>query len=66
VGPDSPTFREVVNAIRTATGSRSLLVPAPGWLIPPLSAVLGAAQRDILLTAEAFAIVPGSSRRRVS
>jgi uncharacterized protein YbjT (DUF2867 family) len=54
VGPDSPTFREMVNAIRTATGSRSLLVPAPGWLIPPLSAVLGAALRDVLLTAEEY------------
>ena len=36
VGPDAPTFREMVTAIRSATGSRSLLVPAPGWLIPPL------------------------------
>ena len=54
VGPDSPTFREMVGAIRTATGSRSLLVPAPGWLIPPLSAALGAVLRDVLLTAEEY------------
>ena len=54
VGPDSPTFREMVTAIRTATGSRSLLVPMPGWLIPPLSAVLGAALRDVLLTSEEY------------
>lgn len=54
VGPDSPTFREMVTAIRTATGSRSLLVPTPGWLIPPVSAVLGAALRDVLLTAEEY------------
>jgi uncharacterized protein YbjT (DUF2867 family) len=54
VGPDSPTFREMVTAIRAATGSRSLLVPAPGWLIPPLSAVLGAALRDVLLTSEEY------------
>jgi NADH dehydrogenase len=54
VGPDAPTFREAVSAIRTATGSRSLLVPAPGWLIPPLSAVLGAALRDVLLTTEEY------------
>jgi NADH dehydrogenase len=44
----------VVNAIRTATGSRSLLVPTPGWLIPPLSAILGAALRDVLLTTEEY------------
>ena len=54
VGPDSPTFREMVTAIRAATGSRSLLLPTPGWLIPPLSAVLGAALRDVLLTAEEY------------
>jgi hypothetical protein len=54
VGPDSPTFREMTAAIRAATGSRSLLVPAPGWLIPPLSAVLGAALRDVLLTREEY------------
>jgi NADH dehydrogenase len=54
VGPDDPTFREVVTTIRAATGSRALLVPAPGWLIPPLSAVLGAALRDVLLTTEEY------------
>jgi NADH dehydrogenase len=54
VGPDAPTFREMVGAIRAATGSRSLLVPVPGWLIPPAAAVLGAALRDVLLTAEEY------------
>jgi uncharacterized protein YbjT (DUF2867 family) len=54
VGPDSPTFREMVTAIRTATRSRALLAPMPGWLIPPLSAVLGAALRDVLLTSEEY------------
>jgi len=54
VGPESLTFREMVTAIRAATGSRSLLVPAPGWAIPPLSAVLGAMLRDVLLTPEEY------------
>ena len=54
VGPDSPAFHEMVTAIRTATGSRALLVPTPGWLIPPLSAVLGAALHDVLLTPEEY------------
>jgi len=54
VGPDSPTFREMVLAIRTAVGSRALLVPAPGWAIPPLSAALGAVLRDVLLTREEY------------
>jgi NADH dehydrogenase len=54
VGPDAPAFREMVTAIRAATGSRSLLVPVPGWLIPPLSSVLGAALHDVLLTSEEY------------
>jgi NADH dehydrogenase len=54
VGPDAPAFLEMVTAIRTATGSRSLLVPTPGWLIPPLSAALGTALHDVLLTAEEY------------
>jgi uncharacterized protein YbjT (DUF2867 family) len=54
VGPESLAFRDMVTAIRAAVGSRSLVVPAPGWLIPPVSAVLSAALRDVLLTAEEF------------
>ena len=54
VGPQSLTFREMVTMIRDATGSRAIIVPAPGWLIPPLSAILGAALRDVLLTREEY------------
>ncbi len=54
VGPQSVTFRELVMAIRAATGSRALVVPAPGWLIPPLSTALGAVLRDVLLTGEEY------------
>ena len=54
VGPDSVAFRDMVAAIRAAVGSRSLIVPAPGWLIPPMSAVLGAALGDVLLTTEEY------------
>jgi uncharacterized protein YbjT (DUF2867 family) len=54
VGPESVTFRDMVAAIRSATGSHAIIVPAPGWLIPPLSAVLGAALRDVLLNAEEY------------
>jgi len=54
VGPDAPTFREMVTAIRSATGSRSLLVPVPGPLIPPLASALGVALHDVLLTAEEY------------
>jgi uncharacterized protein YbjT (DUF2867 family) len=54
VGPESVSFRGMVTAIRSAVGSRSLIVPAPGWLIPPMSAVLSAALRDVLLTTEEY------------
>jgi uncharacterized protein YbjT (DUF2867 family) len=54
VGPRSVSFREMVAAIRSAVRSRSVIVPVPGWLIPPVSAVLGAALRDVLLTTEEY------------
>jgi uncharacterized protein YbjT (DUF2867 family) len=59
VGPESVTFREMVMAIRSAVGSRSLILPAPGWLVPPMSAILGAALRDVLLTAEEYQAMAG-------
>jgi uncharacterized protein YbjT (DUF2867 family) len=54
VGPQSLAFREMVMAIRAATGSRAVIVPAPAWTIPPLSRVLGAALRDTLLTSDEY------------
>jgi uncharacterized protein YbjT (DUF2867 family) len=54
VGPDSVSFRDMVTAIRSAVGSRSLIVPAPGWLIPPMSTILSAALHDVLLTSEEY------------
>jgi NADH dehydrogenase len=54
VGPESVTFKEMVTAIRAATGSHAILVPAPGWLMPPLSAALGMMLRDVLLTTEEY------------
>ena len=54
VGADAPTFKDLVLAIRAAVGSRALVVPAPGWAIPPLSAALGATLHDVLLTREEY------------
>jgi uncharacterized protein YbjT (DUF2867 family) len=54
VGPESLTFRDMVLAIKAATGSRAVIVPAPGWLIPPVSSVLGLLLRDVLLTGEEY------------
>lgn len=59
VGPQSPTFREMVVAIHDAVGSRAAIVPVPGWLIPPLATTLGLLLRDVLLTAEEYRAMAG-------
>jgi uncharacterized protein YbjT (DUF2867 family) len=54
VGPEALTFREFVDAIRAAVGSRSLVIPVPGLLIPVLAGALNIALRDTLLTADEY------------
>jgi uncharacterized protein YbjT (DUF2867 family) len=54
VGPERPTFEEIVDMLTHAVGSRSLVVHLPGPLLPPLSAVLGLFLRDVLLTRDEY------------
>lgn len=54
VGPESLTFRQLVETIRAAVGSRSLLVPVPGALVPVLADVLNVLLRDTLMTADEY------------
>jgi NADH dehydrogenase len=54
VGPDRPTFLELVTLIRDAVGSRSLVIRIPGLVIPPLASLLGRVLRDVLLTGDEF------------
>jgi NADH dehydrogenase len=54
VGPERPTFGELVRTIKDAVGSRSQIVRVPGALIPPAARLLGLALRDTLLTAEEY------------
>jgi uncharacterized protein YbjT (DUF2867 family) len=54
VGPERPTFGELVHAIRNLVGSRSRVIRVPGALIPAASRLLGLALRDTLLTAEEY------------
>ncbi|HEY7325896.1 MAG TPA: NAD(P)H-binding protein [Streptosporangiaceae bacterium] len=54
VGPQSVPFRQLVQEIRTAVGSRSVIVPVPGAAIPALAALLGLALRDTLLTPDEY------------
>jgi len=54
VGPERPTFVEMVTAIRDAVGSRARIVQVPGPTVPVLSRLLGLALRDVLLTGEEY------------
>lgn len=54
VGPQSLTFRQLVEEIRDAVGSRSVIVPVPGALIPALAGLLNLGLRDTLLTADEY------------
>jgi nucleoside-diphosphate-sugar epimerase len=54
VGPQAPTFRELVGAVKAAVGSRALIVPMPGPLVPLLSSALGLVLRDTLLTRDEY------------
>ena len=54
VGPQSLTFRALVDAVRAAVGSRALVVNVPGPVVLALSRALGTALRDTLLTADEY------------
>jgi uncharacterized protein YbjT (DUF2867 family) len=54
VGPDRPTFLELIHAIRAAIASRARIVHVPGQLIPPISSLLNRALRDVLLTKDEY------------
>jgi nucleoside-diphosphate-sugar epimerase len=51
VGPESVTFRRLVEEIKVAVHSRAVVIPVPGAVIPALAAALGVVLRDTLLTA---------------
>jgi NADH dehydrogenase len=54
VGPERLSFLELVRLIRSAVGSRSLIVRVPGVLVPPLATLLGLVVRDVLLTGDEY------------
>lgn len=55
VGPERPTFRELIEHTRAAVRSRSVIVNVPGTLIPVCAAVLGPLMRDHVLTRDEYA-----------
>jgi uncharacterized protein YbjT (DUF2867 family) len=54
VGPERPTFVELVHTIRNLVGSRSRIINVPGTLIPVAARALGLVLRDTLLTADEY------------
>ena len=54
VGPEHPTFNELVSLIREAVGARSRVIHVPGAMVPVFSSVLGLALHDVLLTRDEY------------
>jgi NADH dehydrogenase len=50
VGPESPTFDELVRWVAEATSARSRIIHVPAAIVPPVSALLGKMLHDVLLT----------------
>jgi NADH dehydrogenase len=55
VGPDRPTFEELVGAIRRQVRSRSMIVHVPRRLVVPASWLVGRLLHDVLLTPDELA-----------
>lgn len=54
VGPERPTFVELVELIRAAVGGRARIVRVPAPILLGMSTALGAVLRDVLLTADEY------------
>ncbi|MEV6009254.1 NAD(P)H-binding protein [Streptomyces sp. NPDC051976] len=54
VGPERPTFTELVTSVRRAVGSRARIVRVPGPAVPAIAQLLGFVLRDVLLTADEY------------
>jgi uncharacterized protein YbjT (DUF2867 family) len=54
VGPERPTFVELVTAIRTAVDSRARILHVPGVAVPAMARLLGVALHDVLLTGDEY------------
>ncbi len=54
VGPERLTFRELVDAIRAAVGSRALVLPVPAPVVLAVSRGLNVVLRDTLLTRDEY------------
>ncbi len=54
VGPERPTFTELVGTIKEVVGSRARLVHVPGFAVPLFADVMGLVLHDRLLTRQEY------------
>jgi NADH dehydrogenase len=54
VGPESLTFRDLVEAVRVAVGSHAAVVAVPGAVLTVLARAMGLLVRDTILTADEY------------
>jgi uncharacterized protein YbjT (DUF2867 family) len=54
VGPERPTFMELVTSIGEAVGSRARVIRVPGVTVPWFSRLVGLALHDVLLTPDEY------------
>jgi uncharacterized protein YbjT (DUF2867 family) len=54
VGPERPTFLELVTLIRDVVGSRARVIRVPGATVPLLGRLVGLALHDVLLTGDEY------------
>ncbi len=54
VGPERPTFYELVHQIRDVVNSHSRILRVPGATVPALSMLLGLVLHDVLLTKDEY------------
>ena len=54
VGPQTVTFRQLVDTVRAAVASHAVVLPVPGPVLNGLSSALGLLLRDTLLTRDEY------------
>ncbi|HEY3842899.1 MAG TPA: NAD(P)H-binding protein [Acidimicrobiales bacterium] len=59
VGPERPTFNELVSAIGDTIGARARIIHVPGATMPVFSRLLGLVLHDVILTREEYQTMAG-------
>jgi uncharacterized protein YbjT (DUF2867 family) len=62
VGPETMTFEEMVRRIRSAVGSKSIIVHSPRWILLTIARFLGIVLRDELMSAGELSLDPWTGK----